>query len=174
MVSGFMQWFLNRTRVMLIKRDGYLPVNKATYLSEIGEFHPENNYELIVHCLGQRLLADGGLDALKQHADHLFWLIVTERIHLGDSFAVQQMKFARAVRDNDLEEARKLAMIPISYTGTGLEAVTLRVARNPAWYEAQGREAKKAYIKFYEEHLNDPEYIVDKAKMRIWVKASTF
>ncbi len=174
MVSGFMQWFLNRTRVMLIKRDGYLPVNKATYLSEIGEFHPESNYELIAHCLGQRLLADGGLDALKQHADHLFWLIVTERIHLGDSFAVQQMKFARAVRNNDLEKARKLAVIPISYTGTGLEAVKLRVARNPAWYEAQGRETKKAYIKFYEEHLNDPEYIVDKAKMRIWVKASTF
>ncbi|KAB7615711.1 hypothetical protein F9L33_02815 [Amylibacter sp. SFDW26] len=173
MFDGLMQWFLNRTRVMLIKRDGYVPVNKKTYLAEIGEFRPESNYELIVQCLGERLFADGGLDALKLHADHLFWLIVTARIHLGEAFAEPQMQFAQAVRKGDLEAARKLAAAPISYAGAALEAVKLRIGHNPPWYEAQARETKKAYVKFYEEHINDPEFTVDKAKMRIWVKAAS-
>ncbi len=172
MANGLMQWFLNRTRIMLIKRDGYIPVNKRSYLAQIGEFRPESNYELIVHCLGQRLLSDGGLDALKLHADHLFWLLVTQRIHLGEGFAEPQMQFARSVRNGDLELARKLAVQPISYSGDALEAVKLRIGHNPPWYEAQARETKKAYATFYDEHINDPEFTVDKTKMRIWVKGT--
>jgi|GEM_PF-6670038 len=167
MVQGLIEAGLNHARMW---RDGYVPVNQRIYLSEQDEFGADTHYDLILHCLGQRLFADGGLYALKKHVEHLYWGGVTARVHFGADFAALPLQFACAVRKDDLDEARRLARVPLAYQG----AARLRVARDPWWYQRQARKLQSAYGDVCAAHRDDPDCVVDEIHKSICVKNDTF